>query len=240
MKEKVKLRIYLNRPNVNNAVRIKTNIKDSNISKSNLMNKKEDNIRNYIIIPNVIDQNIQPYRKVYNNANLGFNSINKNDSEKTDEELNLEVDRRIYEMNRLEEDGIEFNSPEFKKWLQKNKENLVIPVDAPAKVRKEVMDMFDSIPDSDVGSKFSIAIQINNIFGRNSIRESQDIIDRCKDIISENSDYINVLKMCNSNSMEDLDAIDSSNKVIDFFKRLEDYIKLNYIQAGEEYEKRSN
>lgn len=227
-KEVIKVRISMNTSYMNNFLNTKSNLRNNNINGAKLDNKQENNKKNCIIVPNVIDKNAQPYKQIYNNASLNFSPISKNNNEKTDEEINLEVDRRIYEINHLEDDGIEFNSPQFKSWLQKNKESLVIPVDAPAKVRKEVMDMFDSIPDDDVSTKFSIAIQINNMFGQNSIKDSRDVLNRCNDIISENSDYIEVIKMCGSNLEEDVQAINSSNKVIDFFKRFENFIKLNY------------
>ena len=87
--------------------------------------------------------------------------------------------------------------------------------------------MYNDIPKENVGLKFSTAIQIHNVFG-NKHTNTGNIIRGFDDVISENSDYINVVKTCGSVSELDKNAINNSNKIIDFFSQLKNFIRRYY------------
>lgn len=89
----------------------------------------------------------EPYQIIYNNATLNNSNSNKSKNELSDDEINEEINLRIYKQNYLDKSGIEFGSDKFKSWLEENKNTFPVPADAPAKLRKEVYNMLDSAKD---------------------------------------------------------------------------------------------
>lgn len=62
------------------------------------------------------------YLIIYNNATLS--KADSDNNQLTEDEINKEVDMVLYKEYRLEEQGIEFGSDEFKAWQVKYKNNI--------------------------------------------------------------------------------------------------------------------
>lgn len=174
----------------------------------------------------------QAFRTIYNNATLKnkTSEINNLNIKMTDDEINNEVNRKLYERNHLDKEGIEFNSKEFKEWLSKMKHNFPIPPDAPAKVRKEVYDMLDSVKDP--GIKFLIVRDFARGFKK--VKEPSDLNACMKvtnEVLKKNKDSIELLRLLNSNDTRIKNSIDHFNEVVNvvssFRTRLKNFIR-NY------------
>ncbi|MDS0527715.1 hypothetical protein NNC19_18660 [Clostridium sp. SHJSY1] len=175
---------------------------------------------------NITNKNIISYETVYNKATLQQNkgtSLNSSNDNLEDKEINLALDKEIYNKNGLEKQGIEFDSKEFKKWLEKNKKSFIIPIDAPAKVRKALTDTINSADNTMV--KFKTA----KAFGRGVKNIDPKDIDSYEklsnNIIQDNKDYITALKIGDSTSKEVKDAIKNHTQIIDIVTQFRSKIK---------------
>ena len=132
-----------------------------------------------------------PYKRIYNNATL--KSYDKKNNNLDDYEIDKEVNMRLYKEHHLDEEGIEFGSNEFKEWMIKNQENFIVPIDAPAKIRKTVYDMVDSAKEP---AKFYILKEFTRGFKK--IKDHSDLnsyMNVTDKILKDKKDYLNLLKM---------------------------------------------
>ncbi|MDS0527603.1 hypothetical protein NNC19_18085 [Clostridium sp. SHJSY1] len=175
---------------------------------------------------NITNKNIIPYETVYNKATLQQNkgtSLNSSNDNLEDKEINLVLDKEIYNKNRLEKQGIEFDSKEFKEWLEKNKKSFIIPIDAPAKVRKALTDTINSADNTMVKFKTAKAFWRGV---KNIDTKDVDSYEKLSDnIIQYNKDYITALKIGDSTSKEVKDAIKNHTQIIDIVTQFRSKIK---------------
>lgn len=73
-----------------------------------------------------------------------------NISKLSNEQQTLIEDQKTYEKFGLRDEGIEFNSEEFKTWKEEHTDNTFPPLDAPWKVRKAFREMEESVADDPV------------------------------------------------------------------------------------------
>ena len=177
--------------------------------------------------------NKEPYKTVYNNATLN-NSSNRNENELSDNEINDEVNLRIYKQSHLDKLGIEFNSDEFKSWLEENGKIFPVPLDAPARVRKAVYDMIDSAKDP--GIKYYILKEFTRGFRK--VKNHSDLNEYMKvteNILRDKKDYLKLLRMNETDDPIIKEAIEDVselvNEILAFKNKLGDVI-LNYEGKG--------
>ena len=171
----------------------------------------------------------EAFAKMYNNATLNSETskIYNSNNEMTDEEINNEINRKLYERSHLDKQGIEFNSKEFKDWLLKLKHNFPIPPDAPAKVRKEVYDMLDSVKDP--GERFLIVRDFARGFKK--AKEPLDLNECMKvtnKVLQKNKESIELLRILKSSDPRIINSIahftEVVNAVSNFKTRLKNLI----------------
>lgn len=215
-------------------MRIESTLSYSNVyspqNKKDIANEIKDNPTKEKIILNrninIINKNIIPYETIYNKATLQQNkvtSLNSSNDNLEDKEINLALNKEIYDKNGLEKQGIEFNSKEFKEWLERNKKSFIIPIDVPAKVRKALTDTINSADNTMVKFKTAKAFWrgVKNIDTKD-IGSYEKLSDN---IIQENKDYITALKIGNSTSKEVKDAIKNHTQIIDIVTQFRSKIK---------------
>lgn len=140
--------------------------------------------------------------------------MNNIDEERLSEERIVYEDRIIYNESHLKEVGIEFNSPEFYRWKDQNK-NLYFPaLDAPWQVRKawrEVKESFLYSHSDNANSFFSL---------ENHMHENINKVNGlfCSMRLKTINDYINLIEIATSTYKEIYER--TSNSLY------EEYIKL--------------
>lgn len=148
---------------------------------------------------------------------------NSSNNELEDKEINLALNKELYDKNGLHNQGIEFNSKEFKEWLEKNKKSFIIPTDAPAKVRKALTDTINSIDNTMVKFKTAKAFWRG---GKNIDTKDVSSYEKLSDnIIQDNKDYITVLNIVGSNSKEVQDSIKNHTQIINLVTQFRSKIK---------------
>lgn len=172
-----------------------------------------------------INKNLMPFGKVYNSSYVEQSSnISNKELYKNEDEITLELDRMIYDRCSLKKlKGFEFNSPEFIKWKKENPHYSTVPMDAPVKIRKTLTDMIYSVP-REGALRFQVAEAIKNQLENYDTTNPDSFVDACDNIIQDNTDYINLVKICGSDSQEDRNAIESSMYIINFMTQFKNNI----------------
>lgn len=191
-------------------------------SKNKLENNSVDSKKSKKYTDDVsTDNNKSHYQTIYNNATL--NQYTGNDKQLTDEEINKEVDMKIYKEYRLEEEGIEFGSDEFRAWQEKYKDNIPIPLNAPAMVRKELCDMISSVKNPK--AKYRICKELWRGFKNVDASNIKSCVSVTNNILKNSKDYLTLLKICNGNSNKFKDVIDYYSEIVDLLTKFKSNIK---------------
>ena len=179
----------------------------------------------------ITDANQLPYKKIYNKATLEnmANATVKSNKELTDKEINNEVDKKLYEQYNLANEGIEFGSNEFEAWKEKYKNNLPIPLEAPAKVRKELSNMIDSIKDPK--AKYRICKNLWRGFQNIDASDITSCADVTNKLLNDSKDYLTLLKINNNNSNQFKDVIDYYSEIVDALTKFK--VKINDLITEE-------
>lgn len=133
-----------------------------------------------------IKDDILKYKTVYNNATL--ESGNKFCNDYSDEELSNMLDKKLYDSCHLKDLGIQYGSKEYEEWKDKWKNNIVIPLDAPPKIRKKLSDLMDSTQNEATKISFADSL-IDNLKGVDT-SNPKSYFDLCDKVISENTKFI--------------------------------------------------
>ncbi|MDS0527602.1 hypothetical protein NNC19_18080 [Clostridium sp. SHJSY1] len=185
---------------------------------------KEHTTNNYY---NRSAENLESYQTVYNNATLeNSNKVSQDNTEEqlSDDEITLQLDKKLYDECHLKYRGIEFNSKEFKEWKEEMKPHFIVPVNTPPKVRKALTETIDSVKDESVKSEvqFSLWEQMKSYDKADSTSYPKAI----SEIISDNKDYITALKNCNlSQTAMVKKAIKETEQLIDVFSQIKNKLK---------------
>ena len=133
-----------------------------------------------------IKDDILKYKTVYNHATL--ESSNKICNDYSDEELSNMLDKKLYDSCHLKDLGIQYGSKEYEDWKDKWKNNIVIPLDAPPKIRKKLSDLMDSTQNEAIKISFADSL-IDNLKGVDT-SNPKSYLDLCDKVISENNNFI--------------------------------------------------
>lgn len=203
----------------NNVYGLNRNNKNLNTNLDQYTSKKQLN-RN-----SEINKNLMLFGKVYNSSYVEESSnISNKELYKNEDEITLELDRKIYDRCSLKKlKGFEFNSPEFIKWKKENPHYSTVPMDAPVKIRKTLTDMIYSVP-RERALRFQVAEAIKNQLENYDTTNPDSFVEACDNIIQDNTDYINLVKICGSDSQEDRNAIESSMYIINFMTQFKNKI----------------
>lgn len=203
----------------NNVYGLNRNNKNLNTNLDQYTSKKQLN-RN-----SEINKNLMLFGKVYNSSYVEESSnISNKELYKNEDEITLELDRKIYDRCSLKKlKGFEFNSPEFIKWKKENPHYSTVPMDAPVKIRKTLTDMIYSVP-REGALRFQVAEAIKNQLENYDTTNPDSFVEACDNIIQDNTDYINLVKICGSDLQEDRDAIESSIYIINFMTQFKNKI----------------
>lgn len=145
-----------------------------------------------------ITEDMVSYPIVYNNAtleNANEKIMDKQNDEMTDEEITYELNKEIYDGEKLSERGIEFNSKEFFEYLEKSKKGDPVPYDAPPKIRKILKDTLDKLRNEN-GIVWFYTLKA---FGRGlkdkDTKDPNSYLDICDNTIDKNKNNIKSLVM---------------------------------------------
>ncbi|MDS0527604.1 hypothetical protein NNC19_18090 [Clostridium sp. SHJSY1] len=175
------------------------------------------------------DKNIVPYSIVYNDATLE-NSNNKiissSEDKMSDEELAFKLDKDLYDHSDLSSKGIKFNSNEFKNWLKEQKKSLVVPPDAPPKIRKALTDTLDSLKKKDEVAWFRTCRAIHRGLKGYDTTKTSSYSKVFNDILQDSKDYITSINISGlSNSSIFKDGIRVKQNMIEVFTKLKSKIE---------------
>lgn len=136
------------------------------------------------------DENTLKFKTIYNNATLeNVNKTCNNDDENlTDDELSKMLDKKLYDICHLSSKGIEYGSKEYEDWKDKWKDNIVVPLDAPVRVRKALFDLIDSVEDEVAGSELACTI-CDNLKGVDT-SDINSYFNLCDKVVNENNKFI--------------------------------------------------
>lgn len=177
-----------------------TNICVNNIRKTeykqNEKNKVKENLGLESKLPKKIskifknnDENTLKFKTIYNNATLeNVNKTCNNDENLTDDELSKMLDKKLYDSFYLSKKGIEYGSKEYEDWKNKWKDNIVVPLDAPVRVRKELTDLIDSTKDEVTRNDLSYTIW-SNLKGVDT-SDINSYFNLCDKVVNENNKFI--------------------------------------------------
>ena len=177
-----------------------TNICVNNIKKAEYMKNEKKEINVTLDLPSKLikedshivkgkDENTLDFKVVYNNATLeNINKTFNSDENLTDEELSKMLDKKLYDDCHLSSKGIEYGSKEYENWKNKWKDNIVVPIDAPVRVRKELVDLIDSVKDEVVGSELACTI-CDNLKGMDT-SDINSYFNLCDKVVNENNKFI--------------------------------------------------
>ncbi|MBE6051558.1 MAG: hypothetical protein E7214_13160 [Clostridium sp.] len=174
---------------VNNIRKTEYKQNEKNKVKENLGLESKLSTKNSEIFKNN-DENTLKFKTIYNNATLeNINKTCDNDDESlTDDELSKMLDKDLYDSCHLSKNGIEYGSKEYEDWKNKWKDNFVVPLDAPVRVRKALTDIIDSTKDELTRSNLACTIY-DNLKGVDT-SDINSYFNLCDKVVNENNKFI--------------------------------------------------